>query len=105
MHGKSVLHKYNQFVKSNQLVYDQHQFEVVQKLDEFYHQVVAADFNSGKTNKLNTLVKSLFRKMSSKRNESANGIRKPDENMIKSIYLYGGVGKISNQQQKPIYSF
>ena len=92
----NVLDKYHQLVKAKVLTYDAHQFEVVLQLNYFHSKLV--DYRAEKlVDESSSILSGMFRKYfkSSEQQEDESLAQKPKPR-VKSIYLYGGVGKISN---------
>ena len=91
-----VLDRYTQFVASKQLLFDKHQHEAAVKLNTFYKKLMAADvshFNNSSaasTRNISKLVKNFFKFI--KREDPVTEDRARREKIIRSVYLYGGVG-------------
>jgi predicted ATPase len=86
-----LIDRYNQFVASKQIKFDKHQHEAALKLNTFYNKLMTAgpaqfQQNSSGVDKLVSSFFKLLRKEAEKK-------KKENIVSIKSVYLYGGVGK------------
>jgi hypothetical protein len=84
-----LISRYDQFVQSKQLRYDKHQFDAAVKLNTFYNKIMEAgpdQFNQT-PNGVEKIFQSFLKLVKKESDE------KKKEKIIKSIYLYGGVGE------------
>ena len=77
-----IITRYNELVQNKLINYDDHQFKVVLKLNEFYNKIV--EFEKPNKGIFVNFKESILKKYSKKKN-----LEQP---LIKSLYVYGGVG-------------
>lgn len=85
-----LLDKYDQLVKSNQIKYDAKQFEIVHNLNQFYQKILTYEPTKINKNKLQTALKNFFLKFQNEQSQKDKSFQVE----VKSVYLYGGVGKL-----------
>jgi hypothetical protein len=92
-----VIERYNSYVNSKQIRFDEHQYEAVLKINRFYNQVLHIDpdrFEANANSKsLNALFRNIFQLINKENGNSKERLDKIKS--IKSIYLYGGVGNLT----------
>lgn len=96
----TLLDKYHQLVKSKILTYDPRQFEIVLQLSYFhskaatYKAEILIDESMSTATNLTAMLKRFFGASSDKiEYEDENGKAFRVKPKVKSVYLYGGVGK------------
>ena len=106
----TLLDKYHQLVKSKILTYDPRQFEIVLQLSYFhskaatYKAEILVDESMSTATNLTAMLKRFFGPSSDKiEYEDENGKAFRVKPKVKSVYLYGGVGKNIFSQSLTFY--
>ena len=95
-----VIERYNLYVDSKQIRFDEHQYDAVLKLNKFYQQLMRVDesriVSARRSNELrsfNFFFNNFMQLIDKDYEHGKNREKLAKIKSIKSVYLYGGVGK------------